>query len=191
MASFPLLEYRRLSAHKRGSVGRARAGSQLRVVDGRGIALPKGTRGLLQVQSDRFGPDWISTTDLASIDTEGYIFLHGRADDAINRGGFKIVPGIIVDALRKHPAVLEVAVAGVADARLGEVPVAAVVLRDGVVATGHELLEHARAQLLAYQVPRHLMIVAALPRNASYKVDRAAVRALFDGVVHSSSGKST
>lgn len=180
VASFPLADYAALRESKRGSIGRARPGNRLRVVDEAGNVIASGQAGLLEVQTDRLGPQWIRTTDLASIDADGYIRLHGRADDAINRGGFKIVPDVIASVLRNHPAVSDVAVVGLADARLGEVPVAAVETKGHVRVGEDELRDFARASLLAYQVPARIVIVTALPRTGNLKIDRAAVRALFD-----------
>jgi acyl-coenzyme A synthetase/AMP-(fatty) acid ligase len=128
----------------------------------------------------RIGTDWIRTTDLASLDSDGFLFLHGRADAAINRGGFKIVPEDVAAVLKTHPAVADAAVVGVPDRRLGEIPVAAVELRAGASAQTEETLkDFARSKLLAYQVPVKVRIVAALPRNASMKIAIAEVRALF------------
>jgi len=162
---------------KRGSVGRARPGCALRIVDPTtGIELAIGEPGLLEVQAERLGPEWIRTTDLASIDPDGFLFLLGRADAAINRGGFKVVPDKVAAALRRHPAVRDAAVVGVLDERLGEIPVAAIELVAGAVVGEDELRMHAGAELLRYEVPASFHIVESLPRNASMKVDLTAVR---------------
>jgi len=76
--------------HKRGSVGRPRLDVHLKITSQDGsIELPPGQSGLLHIKCDRFGPDWFRTNDLASIDPDGFVYLQGRADDAINRGGFR------------------------------------------------------------------------------------------------------
>jgi long-chain acyl-CoA synthetase len=182
VANWTLDLYRQQGAAKRGSVGRASPKVALRVVDREGFQpLPTGEVGLLEAKVDRLGPDWIRTTDLARLDADGFLFLHGRADDAINRGGFKIVPDVVAEALRQHPGVADAAVVGLAHPRLGETPVAAVELKAGAPATTTEdLLAFVRDRLLAYQVPTAIRIVPALPRTLSMKVSAPDVKALFD-----------
>lgn len=165
-----------------GSVGKAIPGVQLRVVDAEtGALLPPGEVGILRVVSPRIGPDWIETSDLAMIDEAGFVFHRGRADGAIVRGGFKILPETIESALLKHPAVSSSAVVGVADQRLGQVPGAAIVLKPGSEnVTPAELEAHLREHVLATHIPVQWKIVDELPRTAlSFKVDQVAVRALF------------
>jgi acyl-coenzyme A synthetase/AMP-(fatty) acid ligase len=118
---------------------------------------------------------------LASIDEEGFLYLHGRADGAINRGGFKVLPEAIATALRQHPEVVDAAAVGIVDKRLGEVPVAAVQLRVDAVADEAALMRFARERLLTYQVPVAIKALAELPRNASMKIDLAALKRLFEG----------
>jgi len=165
------------------SVGRFHPpGVFARVVDPEsGQILPLGEIGILEVQVAKIGPEWMRTSDRMSIDADNFLYFEGRADDAINRGGFKIVPTIIADALRRHPSVGDVAVIGVPDKRLGEVPVAAVELKAGAQTTERQaLLDFAKSNLIAYQVPTEIKIVASLPRTPSFKIDRNAVKALFD-----------
>jgi acyl-CoA synthetase (AMP-forming)/AMP-acid ligase II len=172
--------HRQFSRTKRGSVGRPRPDVSLRIVDEAGCELSPGITGVLEARVQRVGSDWIRTTDLASLDADGFLYLHGRADGAINRGGFKVLPDDVAHALRQHPKVADVAVIGIADARLGEVPVAAVEAREGCTApTVEELEEYARGQLLAYQVPVHFFVLDALPRNASLKVSLPELRKLI------------
>jgi long-chain acyl-CoA synthetase len=181
VANWSLDLYRQWGEAKRGAAGRASPGVALRAVHPETFEpLPPGDAGLLEARVDRLGPDWIRTTDLASVDADGFLFLHGRADGAINRGGFKVVPEVVADVLRRHPAVAEAAVVGIPDARLGEVPVAAVELRTGAEApTPEALMAFARENLLAYQAPTQVRIVDALPRTLSMKVSTPEVRALF------------
>jgi acyl-coenzyme A synthetase/AMP-(fatty) acid ligase len=167
---------------KVGSVGRPYLGAQLRVVDAEtGALLPAGREGLLEVQAPRIGDQWIRTADVGLIDEDGFIFHRGRADGAIMRGGFKLLPETIEQALLKHPAVSAVSAVGVADARVGEVPVAAIRLRPGVCEPTPEALErHAREHLPATHIPTRWTFVDTLPVNHAMKVDRAAVRRLFE-----------
>lgn len=175
-----LADHARFAKSKRGSAGRARPGVEMRVRDAdSGDTLGPGELGILELKVDRIGPDWIVTTDLASIDADGFLYLHGRADDAINRGGFKILPGPVVDAITRHPAVFEASVVGIKDQRLGEVPVSLIALKPGCSLADGEIKTFLRDHLLAYQIPVQFRIVDRLPRNTSLKVDRVAVQAMF------------
>jgi long-chain acyl-CoA synthetase len=180
VAAWTLDLYREFGAEKRGSAGRAIPSARLRVVDGEtGEALAAGKHGLLEVQAERIGPGWIRTTDLAHIDADGFLFLHGRADGAINRGGFKVLPETIAEALCTHPAVADAAALGISDVRLGEVPVAAVELVPGSETSVEELRAFLSDRLLAYQQPVDIRILDALPRNPSLKVALADLKVLF------------
>jgi acyl-coenzyme A synthetase/AMP-(fatty) acid ligase len=166
---------------KFGSVGPAVAGVQMRIVDpASGAVLPPGQEGLLEVVSHRIGPDWIRTSDIAMIDADGFLFHRGRADGAILRGGFKLLPETIENALLLHPGVSSAAVVGVADHRLGQVPAATVVLKPGHQAGAAELEAHLRGHLLATHIPVHWRFVDALPTTPSLKIDRPALRQAFE-----------
>ncbi|MGH3677668.1 MAG: class I adenylate-forming enzyme family protein, partial [Mycobacterium sp.] len=130
VAGWTLAEYRKHWRAKRGSVGRANPGAQLRVVGDDGTPLRPDQPGLLEVKPGQLGPsaDWIRTTDIARIDTDGFLWILGRADQAIIRGGFKVMPDDVRSALEDHPAVQGAAVVGRSDGRLGETPVAMVEL---------------------------------------------------------------
>jgi long-chain acyl-CoA synthetase len=181
IANWTLEVYQKMGYLKRGSVGLARPGVALRVVNPvDGAELPHGAVGVLEAEVARIGNGWIRTTDLASIDDDGFLYLHGRADGAINRGGFKVLPETVATALRQHPDVVDAAAVGIIDRRLGEVPVAAVQLRAGSVADEAALMAFARERLLTYQVPVAVKALAELPRNASMKVDLAALKQLLE-----------
>ena len=166
---------------KLGSVGRALPGVSLRVVDpDSGAVLPPGAEGLLEVIAPRVGPGWIRTSDLALIDADGFLFHRGRADGAIVRGGFKIVPESVEAALRLHPAVSEAVVVGLPDRRLGAIPAAAIRLAPGVPEPSvAELETHLRGHVLAPHVPAKWLFCEDLPRTPSLKTDRPAIRRLF------------
>ena len=164
------------------SVGKAMDGVELRVIDPESNdPIPTGATGLLEVKALRMGEHWIRTTDLAKLDEDGFLYHQGRADGAINRGGFKILPETIESALLKHPAISTSAVVGIPDPRLGQVPVAAIVLKDKAGAlSDQELEEFLRRNVLTTHIPVAWRRIAALPRTPlSYKVDQAAVRQLF------------
>lgn len=167
---------------KLGTVGRAMPGARLRIVDAdSGAILPPGHEGLLEVVSPRIGPDWIRTSDIARIDADGFLFLRGRADGAIIRGGFKLLPETIERALMTHPAVAEAAVVAVPDSRVGEVPAAIIRLKPGAGQPAVDLLEsHLRQHLMATHIPVHWRFCEDFPRTPSLKTDRMAVRALFE-----------
>jgi acyl-CoA synthetase (AMP-forming)/AMP-acid ligase II len=138
--------------------------------------------GVLEVKAGQLGDGggWVRTTDLARIDGDGFLFILGRADQAIIRGGFKVRPDDVRAVLERHPAVRGAAVVGRADRRLGAVPVAAVEVRAGAAAVGpDDLLAHAAAHLARYELPAEIRIVDALPRTDSAKVDLVAVTALL------------
>ncbi|MGJ3627924.1 class I adenylate-forming enzyme family protein [Sphingomonas sp. MMS24-JH45] len=183
VAGWTLDAYRQWGASKRGSAGRALGAARLRIVDETsGDCLANGQVGLLEVVSPRIGEQWVEyhIIHLARIDEDGFLFLTGRADGAIDRGGFKVVPEMVADALRAFPRVADAAVAGLPDARLGAVPVAAVEPRPGSSVAEDELLAFLRERLPAYQLPCAIRIVDALPRNASLKVSLADVRTMFE-----------
>ncbi|MFJ9563898.1 class I adenylate-forming enzyme family protein [Streptomyces fuscichromogenes] len=182
IAGWSLADHRRWAAAKRGSVGRAHPGIEVRVVDraSRGEVQAPGRIGLLEVRGPQLptvNGDWLRTNDLASVDEDGFLYIHGRADDAINRGGFKIPPSVIEEALHLHPAVSDATAVGLADERLGEVPVVAVTLCGR--ASERELLDHLAARLTRYQMPVELRILDQLPRTPSLKVDRPRLQELF------------
>jgi acyl-coenzyme A synthetase/AMP-(fatty) acid ligase len=177
IAGWTLRDKSQWDRRKRGSVGRARSGVELRIVDGEsGAALPLGAVGLLEARGRQLPGDgaWQRTTDLAAIDADGFLFIHGRADDAINRGGFTIPPSLIEEALVSHPAVDEASAVALPDPRLGEVPAAAVTLLSP--ATEQELMDYLTSRLTSYQRPVAIRVVQQLPRTPSLKVSRAQVR---------------
>ena len=166
---------------KSDSVGRPWGENRLRIVDPEsGEALPAGTAGKVEVLAPAIGAEWIPTTDLGLLDEDGFLYHRGRLDGAIMRGGFKINPEEVAQALIAHPGVAAAAVVGVPDARLGQVPAAAVQLREGHEGmTREELENHLRARLPKPSLPVHYHFAAALPRTPSLKVDMRGVAALF------------
>lgn len=184
VAGWTLRDHNEHGKLKRGSVGRANAGVQLQVVDqDSGEVLGPDEIGLLEVKTRQHSQasGWVRTTDLARLDADGFLWVVGRADGAINRGGFKLMPAQVEKVLEQHASIAEAAVVGIKDARLGEVPVAAVVLRKGQPAVDEAALErYAREHLVGYQRPTQYRIVDALPRTPSMKVSQPEVRNLFE-----------
>jgi acyl-CoA synthetase (AMP-forming)/AMP-acid ligase II len=203
VAGWNLADHERWWSTKRGSVGRAHPGSRLRIVsEADGHELGPDEVGLLEVDAAQLhsapdedgGPDagsgdrsgaWVRTTDLARIDDDGFVWILGRADQAIIRGGFKVLPDDVRAALESHPEVRGASVIGAPDARLGEVPVAVVELReaDGASAavTPADLTAFLADRLAPYEIPTVIRIVRELPRTDSGKVDLGEVRALVGG----------
>lgn len=181
VAGWTLADHQHHAHAKRGSVGRATLGARLRVVDEHGGPLGPDEAGLLEVKPGQLGPDadWIRTTDLARLDADGFLWILGRADQAIIRGGFKVLPDDVRAALETHPAVEGAAVVGRPDDRLGDTPVAMVELRDA--ATVDDLVEHLRTRLARYEIPSDIAIVGAIPRTPSGKADLRAVQQYFAG----------
>ncbi|MFC8430070.1 class I adenylate-forming enzyme family protein [Streptomyces sp. NPDC057253] len=166
---------------KRGSVGRPFKGVRVRATAAEtGEPRPPGEVGRLQVRSAQTGGRWTTTSDLGRIDEDGFLFITGRADAAILRGGFKVHPDKVEQVLQSHPAVRAAAVAGIADQRLGQVPVAVVELADGAAVTPAELLQACRVELTPYEIPVAVEIVDRLPRTPSMKISRAEVAAMFE-----------
>jgi acyl-CoA synthetase (AMP-forming)/AMP-acid ligase II len=182
VAGWNLADHQRFWAAKRGSVGRAHPGCQLRVVDpSTGEPVAPGSGGLLEVKARQLDTDdWVRTTDLARIDPDGFVWILGRADQVIIRGGFKVHPDDVRVVLERDPRVRAAAVVGHEDPRLGQVPVAAIELRPGAgPVTADELRDGASASLARYELPAEIRIVGALPRTPSGKADLTAIRALF------------
>ena len=184
VAGWTLRDHQKYWQTKRGSVGRATLGAHLRVVDDNGAPVPADQSGLLEVKPGQLGldGDWMRTTDMARIDADGFLWILGRADQAIIRGGFKVMPDDVRTALESHPAVQGAAVVGRPHQRLGETPVAMVELRESTDVGA--LLDHLRTRLARYEIPTDIAIVEQIPRTPSGKADLSAVRGHFATVEH-------
>jgi len=149
-----------------------------RVVLG-GATLAKGYRNA--VQPDPFAePGWFRTDDIGAVDDSGVLRVLGRVDDAISTGGLTVLPQLVEAALARHPAVADCAVFGVADERLGERVVAAIVVATASAApTLAELRAHVASTLPSTAAPREVHIVGELPRRGIGKVDRRELAARF------------
>jgi long-chain acyl-CoA synthetase len=185
VAGWTLPDYQQHWRAKRGSVGRANPGARLRVVGDDGTPLGPDQVGLLEVKPGQLGPsaDWMRTTDLARIDADGFVWILGRADQAIIRGGFKVMPDDVRAALEGHPAVAGAAVVGRSDERLGETPVAMVELRQSGSTDAGQLADYLRKRLARYEIPAEIAIVDTIPRTPSGKADLDAIHRFFDALV--------
>ena len=120
---------------------------------------------------------FVATGDLGRRDADGFVWIEGRVGDVINRGGNKIYPDEVEEVLRLSPAVREAAVVGIADDRLGEVPVAFVVTTTDPAE--HELASLCRKHLVPYKVPVEFVTVSALPRTDIGKLRRAELASWY------------
>jgi oxalate---CoA ligase len=170
-------------------------GCAVRVLDNDGHDLPAGQSGAVAIRGETlfsgylddpeanaavFLPGgWFRTGDLGSFDHEGYLYLHGRANELINRGGEKIAPAEVDRVLLSHPAVAEAATFPVPDPRLGEDIVAAVVLKPDATATARTLRGWMLDRLSPYKTPRRIWFVTHLPRTATGKVQRGVLGERF------------
>ncbi|MGW0474975.1 FadD3 family acyl-CoA ligase [Streptomyces coeruleorubidus] len=172
--------------------GRAIPGTEVRVVNPRGEPLEPGTPGEVLVRgfnvmtgyyedeaatAEVLSEDgWLRTGDVGVLDAAGNLRITDRLKDMFIVGGFNAYPAEIEQLLGLHPDVADVAVIGVPDARLGEVGRAYVVRRPGALVTADDLIAWSRREMANYKVPRTVEFVAELPRNASGKVVKGALR---------------
>jgi acyl-CoA synthetase (AMP-forming)/AMP-acid ligase II len=173
-----------LVAKRLGSIGRPVPGIEVQIRDDDGRVLGPGETGELFVRGEQVSgrytgigsvlddDGWFATRDLAAQDEGGYLFVAGRSDDTIIRGGENIAPAEIEDVLIEHPDVHELAVIGVEDPQWGQVIVAVVVPVDGVTPDPDELRNHVRKSLRGSRTPDRVVFHDELPTNASGKVLR-------------------
>jgi long-chain acyl-CoA synthetase len=138
---------------------------------------PEETALVLREHVDADGPRrWLHTGDLGYLDEDGYVFIVDRKKDMIKTSGYQVWPREVEEALASHPAVAEVGVAGVPDARQGEAVMAWVVLRAGQFTTESELRSFCREKLAPYKVPSRVEFRTELPKTLVGKVLRRALR---------------
>ena len=179
-----------------GSVGPPLPGVSLRVTErGSGAAVQAGSIGTLEVRGPNVfagywaDPDktraeftsdgWFRTGDLGRIDAQGYVWIVGRAKDLVISGGYNVYPKEVETELDAIAGVLESAVFGVPHPDFGEGVTAAVVLKGGSGLSELALIEAVRGRLSAYKVPKRVLLLAELPRNAMGKVRKEALRAAY------------
>ncbi|HEY9556712.1 MAG TPA: AMP-binding protein [Acidimicrobiales bacterium] len=170
-----------------GSVGRPLPSVEVTIRDAAGEPLPAGERGEIwvsgeQVSGEYLGRDggladgWFQTRDAGHLDDAGFLYVHGRLDDVIVRGGENLSPGEIESVLVEHPAVDSAAVVGVPDEEWGEKVVAAVVTLPGSEVTEEELRDFVRARLRSTKTPERIEIRGELPFNETGKLLRRVLR---------------
>lgn len=176
---------------KRGSVGRALDGVEVRVVDENAEDVPVGDSGEVWVRGANVfegywkdaeatarvldGDGWLHTGDIAMVDDDGYLYLVDRAKDLIIVSGFNVYPAEVEEVLLRHPAVAEAGVVGVAHPHTGEAVRAFVVLHPGAEADEDALIDHCHDHIARYKCPSKVLVVDELPRNVSGKLLRRAL----------------
>lgn len=121
---------------------------------------------------------WLATGDVGHLDAHGNLVITGRLKDMFVVGGFNVYPAEVEQVLAGHEAVAESVVVGIPDARLGEVGRAYVTPRPGADPDPEELIGHCRERLANFKVPRQVVVLGTLPRNATGKVDKSALRTI-------------
>lgn len=178
------------------AVGFPLPGYEMRVVDEGGEVVPKGVVGELQVKgpgvlrsywgdaaatsSVLTDDGWLRTGDLARTGALGLVSFEGRSKHVIKHGGYSVYALEVEQALDEHPDVLEAAVVGLPDERLGELPVAVVRLRPGATLEDAQLAAFATERLADYKVPKRFVVADDLPRTGTNKVQKQELLALFD-----------
>ena len=174
------------------SVGQPLPTVEIEIRDDNGQILPAGEPGEIYVRGEQVSGEyqgksalieggWFPTRDQGYLDGEGYLFLGGRADDVIVRGGENMAPAEIEDALSAHPAVQESAAVGVPSAEWGETVAVAVVLRASAEPISEvDVKEHIRTSLRSSRVPEYVTFVDALPYNEMGKLLRREIKQWFD-----------
>ena len=184
VAGWTLADFDTFRIAKRGAVGRFNPGISGRVVDAQtGEPVEAGDPGILELKAPQIGDGvaWLRTTDLAKLDCDGFLYILGRADNVIIRGGFKIHPDDVVRAAESHRSIREAVVVAMPDGRLGQVPVLAFLTKTGEqVPSGEELDQFLRGQLLPYQLPVAFHAMQDFPRTSAMKIDQAAIRLVFE-----------
>jgi long-chain acyl-CoA synthetase len=174
-------------AKRLGSVGQAVPGIELQIRDENGSVLPPGESGELFVRGEQVSgryagigsvldeDGWFGTKDVATLDEGGYLFIGGRSDDTIIRGGENIAPAELEDVLIEHPHVRDAAVVGVDDPQWGQAIVAVVVPAAGMDPDPEELREYVRKSLRGSRTPDRVVFREELPTNATGKVLRREI----------------
>jgi fatty-acyl-CoA synthase len=174
------------------TVGRIHPHVECKVIDAEGRIVPAGTPGELctrgySVMRGYWGDEartaeaidpagWMHTGDMATIDEEGYCAIVGRIKDMVIRGGENVYPREIEEFLYRHPAVADVQVFGIPDAKYGEEVCAWVRLRDGTAATEEEIRAFCQGQIAHYKIPRHVRFVAEFPMTVTGKMQKFLMR---------------
>lgn len=174
-----------------GSVGRPLSTVEIEIRNEEGRVLPVGERGEIYVRGEQVSGEyrersaldvqgWFPTRDAGWLDADGYLFLAGRADDVIVRGGENMSPGEIEDVVMEHPAIVDACAVAIPSIEWGEAVGLAVTVRDGHEAPPHNILcDLIRGRLRSSRVPEQVLFVPALPYNEMGKLLRREVKTWF------------
>jgi fatty-acyl-CoA synthase len=172
-----------------GSVGRPLPNLEVDIRDHAGVAVAPGTHGEIWVRGEQVSGEylgrgaalsadgWLATNDGGWLDVEGFLFVEGRLDDVIVRGGENLSPGEIEDVLLEHPAVADAAVIGVPDDQWGEAVAAVIVLVDGTPCEAAVLRTWVAERLRSTRAPERVEFRAELPYNETGKLLRRVLKA--------------
>ena len=179
------------AARKLGSAGKPLLPTELRIKRDDGAAAAPGEAGEIVVRGPTVTPGylgdpeatgralregWLHTGDAGYLDGEGYLYVLDRRDDLIISGGENVYPAEVEAVLHAHPAIADVGVIGVADARWGQAVAAVIVPRAGQTVVEEEVVAFCRERLAPFKVPRVVRVVPELPRNAAGKLLRRELR---------------
>jgi long-chain acyl-CoA synthetase len=142
----------------------------------RGHNVMRGYLGRPEATAETLRGGWLHTGDLGYMDPDGFYFIVDRAKDLVIRGGYNVYPREIEEVLYAHPAIVEVAVIGKPDERLGEEVVAVVVRRQGSELSAEDVIGYCRERLAAYKYPREIRFMDELPKGPSGKILKSALR---------------
>ena len=142
----------------------------------RGHDVMKGYLGKHEATAETLRGGWLHTGDLGYVDGDGYFFIVDRTKDLIIRGGFNVYPREIEEVLFGHPDIVEAAVIGKPDDRLGEEVVAVVVRRDGADLNAEDVINYSKEGLAAYKYPREVRFVDELPKGPTGKILKTELR---------------
>ena len=180
------------------SIGKPLPDVEIKIIDEEGTVLPAGEVGEIMARGPRVmtgywrdeektaqvitADGWLRTSDKGWMDEDGYIYLAGRADDMIIRGGENISPDEVESVLYSHPKIEEAAVIAVPDPQWGQEPCAVCVLKEGQEASAEEIMGYCREKLAGFKRPRTVIFTECLPRNQMGKVLRKSLREQYGKV---------
>ena len=184
---------------KAGSTGPAFFHTEVRVVDKQGEEVDVGQVGEViisgphvmveywnrpEATAETLRDGWLYTGDLATVDTDGFVYIQDRKKDMIISGGENIFPAEVENVLTAHPAVLECAVIGLPSEKWGEVPLAIVSLQPGESITAEDLIGFCRDKLARYKIPKAVEFSDDIPRNPSGKILKRLLRDRYPGTAN-------
>lgn len=179
------------SISKLGSAGKALFPSQIKIIDTNGLEVEANQSGeimvkgpnvtigyLYQEKKEMFNDGWLKTGDIGYLDDEGFLYVQDRRSDLIISGGENIYPAEVEGVLTSHPKIQDAGVIGVKNEQWGQVPVAYVTTKEQI--TEDEILIYCSERLAKYKLPKRILFVDSIPRNASRKLLRRELRSIYE-----------